>query len=373
MSAIPKTCKAAVLPEYGAPLEIREVAIPALEDRAILVKVEMAGICGSDLHIWHGKMGIKAPTPYIMGHEVIGRIVALGHGRVKDAADQPLREGDRIMWAHADCYECYDCEILRKPMMCSHRVGYGMAPPEKLMGGFAEYEYVIPRTKVVKLPDELTEEEAIGVACAFRSVVAGFEKLGGIDIASNVVVQGAGPVGLYSALLAREMGAGRVVVIGAPAGRLELAKRWGADDVIDIDAARDPAERREIVRSLTGGRGPDLVVECSGYPPAFAEGVDMLAKGGRYLVLGQTSPSEVTFNPASILQRNLQIIGSGGAIISHFYKGLEFIRSRRGKYPFADIVSKKYALEDVNDALRDMQAGTEIKPAIDNRNRPSPL
>ncbi|MDR1217342.1 MAG: hypothetical protein LBJ99_02020, partial [Oscillospiraceae bacterium] len=68
-----------------------------------------------------------------------------------------------------------------------------------------------------------------------------------------------------------------------------------------------------------------------------------------------------------ILQRNLQIIGSGGAIIPHFYRGLEFIRSRRGKYPLGDIVSKKYALEDINEALRDMQSGTEIKPAIYNR------
>jgi L-iditol 2-dehydrogenase len=92
-------------------------------------------------------------------------------------------------------------------------------------------------------------------------------------------------------------------------------------------------------------------------------------KGGRYLVVGQTSPSEIAFNPFLVLQKNMQIIGSGGAIIPHFYKGLQFIKSRRDKYPFADIVSRKYALEDVNRALADMQSGSEIKPAIDNRNR----
>ena len=89
--ALPKTCIAAVLPEYGAQLELREVALPELEDRAILVKVEMAGICGSDLHIWHGTMGIKAPTPYIMGHETIGRIAAIGNGRTHDASGNLLR------------------------------------------------------------------------------------------------------------------------------------------------------------------------------------------------------------------------------------------------------------------------------------------
>jgi threonine dehydrogenase-like Zn-dependent dehydrogenase len=369
MSNIPKTCLAAVLPDYSAPLELREVPIPEIEPGGILVKVEMAGVCGSDLHIWHGKMERKAPTPYVMGHETIGRVIALGAGRTKDAADSPLKIGDRIIWAHADCYDCYYCDIVRKPMLCEHRIGYGMQPPEKLMGGFAEYEYVIPRTKVIKIPEALTEEETIGVACAFRSVVAAFEKLQGIGTGDRVVIQGAGPVGLYSTVLAKESGAGKVIVVGAPKERLELAKRWGADEVIDIDEHKDAAERLELIRELTEGRGPELVVECSGYPPAFAEGVDMVQKGGRYLIVGMTSPAKMEFSPFWLLAKNLQVIGSGGAIIPHFYKALRFIESRRDKYPFADIVSKKYALEDVNQALIDMQGGHEIKPAIDNRNR----
>lgn len=369
MSAIPKTCLAAVLPEYGAPLEIQEVKIPTLEDNSILVKVEMAGICGSDLHIWHGKMGIKAPTPYIMGHETIGRVVALGSGRTHDAAGEELKIGDRIMWAHADCYECYYCDIARKPYLCEDRIGYGMRPPEMLMGGFSEYEYVIPRTKIIKIPDAITEEESIGVACAFRSVVAAFEKLNGIGTGDNVVIQGAGPVGLYSCVLAKESGAGKVIVVGAPKERLELAKKWGADCVINIDEHKDAAERKNMINELTGGKGPELVVECSGYPPAFNEGVDMVQKGGRYLVVGMTSPAEITFSPFFILAKNIQVIGSGGAIIPHFYKALRFIESRKDKYPLGDIVSKKYKLEDINQALLDMQAGHEIKPAIDNRNR----
>ncbi|MDR2487221.1 MAG: zinc-binding dehydrogenase [Clostridiales Family XIII bacterium] len=369
MSQIPASCLAAVLPDYGAPLELREVPIPSIEPGAILVKVEMAGVCGSDLHIWHGKMERKAPTPYVMGHETIGRVVALGAGRTHDAADSPLRVGDRIVWAHGDCYDCYYCDILRKPMLCEHRIGYGMQPPEKLMGGFAEYEYVIPRTKVVKVPDQLTEEETIGVACAFRSVVAAFEKLEGIGTGDSVVIQGAGPVGLYSCVLAKESGAGQVIVVGAPKARLELARRWGADHVIDIDEVKDAGERKERILELTEGRGPELVVECSGYPPAFSEGVDMVQKGGRYLIVGMTSPAEISFSPFWLLAKNLRVIGSGGAIIPHFYKALRFIASRRDKYPLGEIVSRKYALEDVTQALLDMQGGHEIKPAIDNRGR----
>jgi L-iditol 2-dehydrogenase len=369
MADVPKTCKAAVLNEYGGRLEIQEVAIPEVEDGAILVKVEMAGVCGSDLHIQQGKLGIKAPTPYIMGHETIGRVVKLGRGRTHDAAGAPLNVGDRIIWAHADCYDCYYCDIVRKPMLCEHRIGYGMAHPSKLMGGFAEYEYVVPVTKVVKIPDGVTEEESIGVACAFRSVVAAFEKLNGIGLAESVVIQGAGPIGLYSLVLARESGAGKVIVVGAPAGRLELAKKWGADHVINIDEVKDPAERKAQIMELTNGRGPELVVEGSGFAPAFAEGVDMVQKGGRYLVIGLTSPAEIKFTPYALVSKNLQIIGSGGAIIRHFYKALEFIKTHQSRYTFGDIVSKKYRLEDINDALDDMRAGTQIKPAIDNRNR----
>ncbi|NLL53331.1 MAG: alcohol dehydrogenase catalytic domain-containing protein [Peptococcaceae bacterium] len=369
MADVPKTCKAAVLPDYGKPLEIREVTIPEVQDGGILVKVEMAGICGSDLHIMNGNLGIKAPPPFIMGHETIGRIVKLGRGRTHDAAGERLNIGDRITWAHADCYDCYYCDIVRKPMLCEHRIGYGMAPPSELRGGFAEYEYVVPVTKVVKIPDEVTEEEAIGVACAFRSVMAAFEKLNGVGYADTVVIQGAGPIGLYSLLLAREGGAGKTIVIGAPANRLELAKQWGADHVINIDEIKEPAARKEIVMELTNGKGPELVVEASGFPPAFVEGVDMVQKGGRYLVIGLTSPVPVTFTPYALVQKNLQIIGSGGAIIRHFYKALQFIKTHKDRYSFADIVTKKYKLEEINNALADMKAGTQIKPAIDNRNR----
>src|SRR4030067_561892 len=144
MNKIPQTCKAAVLEEYGKPLQIREVFIPEVEAGGILVKVEMAGICGTDVHQHKGDLTIKAPLPNIQGHETIGRIVKLGNGRVHDAGGEQLNIGDRIMWAHADCGECYWCEIARDPVLCARRSGYGFAPPAALRGGFAEYEYITP-------------------------------------------------------------------------------------------------------------------------------------------------------------------------------------------------------------------------------------
>lgn len=369
MIEIPKTCKAAVLEEYGKPLEIREVPIPEVELRGILVKVEMAGICGTDVHQQRGELTIKSPLPNIQGHETIGRIVTLGEGRTIDVAGVSLKIGDRIMWAHADCGECYWCEVAREPVLCARRSSYGFAPPNALRGGFAEYEYVTPATKVVKIPDELTEEEAIGVGCAFRSVVAGYERLGGIRFQENVVIQGAGPIGLYSLLMAVEGGAGKVILIGAPKGRLNLAMKWGADAVINIDEVKDPAQRKEQVHVLTNGRGPEVVIEGSGVPAAFNEGLDMIQKGGRYLVLGQTSADTISFTPGIITGKGLTVIGSVSAAIPHFHKALLFIKNKRTKYPFADIVTTKYRLEEINDALANMASGKEIKPVIDNRGR----
>jgi threonine dehydrogenase-like Zn-dependent dehydrogenase len=369
MSAIPKTCKAAVLVEYGKPLEIQEVPIPEVVPRSILVKVEMAGICGTDVHQQKGELTIKSPLPNIQGHETIGRIVQLGEGRVIDSAGEPLKVGDRIMWAHADCGECYWCQIERDPVLCAKRSGYGWAPPSALRGGFAEYEYVTPLTNVVKVPDELSEEEAVGVGCAFRSVLGGYERFGKVGLMEDFVIQGCGPIGLYSTVVARESGARTIIVVGAPTNRLELAKRWGADHVINIEEVKSADDRKRMILDLTNGRGPENVVEATGIPAAVAEGLELIQKGGKYLILGQTSAVATPIMPSRINEKGLTVVGSVSAHIVHFYKALQFIKTNRDKYPFGDVVSGKYRLEDINEALANMASGKEIKPVIDNRGR----
>jgi D-arabinose 1-dehydrogenase-like Zn-dependent alcohol dehydrogenase len=369
MNEIPKTCKAAVLEEYGQPLQIREVPIPEVQPGAILVKVEMAGICGTDVHQHKGDLTIKSPLPNIQGHETIGRVVKLGNGRVQDCAGEMLKIGDRIMWAHADCGACYWCTIARDPVLCAKRSGYGFAPPVALRGGFAEYEYITPATNVVKVPDELSEEEAVGVGCAFRSVVAGYERFGKVGLMEDVVIQGAGPIGLYSTVVARESGARKIIVVGAPQLRLDLAKKWGADYVINIDEFKTAAQRKEQILNLTQGRGPEIVVEGSGVPAAFNEGLDMIQKGGRYLVMGQSSAGLTSFMPSLITSKAVTIMGSVSAAIPHFYKALQFIKTNHSKYPFGELVSRKYRLEEINEAMANMETGKEIKPVIDNRGR----
>jgi D-arabinose 1-dehydrogenase-like Zn-dependent alcohol dehydrogenase len=363
MIDIPEKSKAAVLVGFGKPLEIQELPIPQVEPRGILVKVELAGICGTDIHQWRGDMGSRIKTPLVPGHEAVGKILKLGQGRTHDCAGEPLKEGDRIMWAHVSCGECFACTVLKQIALCEHRIGYGYS--YSLTGAFAEYEYVIPKADVVKIPDGLTNEEVVGVCCAFRTVVGAFERLPGLGMQSTVVVQGVGPVGLYSVVLSKINGAGKIIAIGAPALRLELAKKWGADEVINIEETPHHAKRLEKIMALTSGRGADVVVEASGVPVAFGEGLDITRRGGRYLVIGQTTAQAViTMSPATITWKNLEIIGQCSADISHYYKALQIIKNNRQKFNFGDIVSHKYSLMEINTAFASMLAGNDIKPGL---------
>ena len=373
MSNAPKTCKAAVLVEYGKPDVIRDVPIPDVLPGCVLARVLMAGICGTDVHQHNGTIEFKPPLPNIQGHETLGEVVELGEGRAFDIAGQPLKPGDRIMWAHPFCGECYYCKVHRKRYMCERSAaGYGFATPDRLWGGFAEYVFINEMTEIVRVPDSVKDEEALGVGCAFRTVVSGFERLqrhSAIGTADSVVVQGCGPIGLYSTLLASHSGAGKIIVVGAPDVRLELAREWGATHTISIDEVRSHEERVKLVLDLTDGRGAEFCIEAAGVPDAFLQGFDFMRKDCTYLVMGQTSAKTVPFMPNMLQRKQACVIGSGGADARHFYKALKFIEAHREKVDFSKIISSTYELEDINEALENMAKGADIKGAIDNRSR----
>ncbi|MDR1068381.1 MAG: zinc-binding dehydrogenase [Clostridiales Family XIII bacterium] len=374
MTDIPKTSKAAVLLEVGKPEVIQDVAIPELEEGAVLAKVLLAGICGTDVHQGRGELSIPTITPLIQGHETLGRIEQISGDRKLAIDGTELKVGDRIMWAHPFCGECYECRVLRKPYMCSKSFGsgYGFNKPELLRGGFAEYVKITPATEIVKVPDNVTDEEALGVGCAFRTVVSGFERLhdhSPIGTGDTVVVQGAGPIGLYSVLLASFSGAARVIAIAAEAERLELAKEWGAAVTINLKEIPDHADRVKIVKDYTNGRGAEFCIEASGAPIAFVQGFDYMARYSTYLVMGQTSNNSVEFVPNVLQGKQAVVIGSGSADARHFYKALQFMSAHRDKIDFSKMISRTYKLEDVDEALENMRLGKDVKGAIDNRER----
>jgi threonine dehydrogenase-like Zn-dependent dehydrogenase len=349
------SARAAVLTAFNSPLEQRDLPLPdCLEPGAVLIRTEMAGICGTDVHLWQGQLPITLPV--IRGHETVGRIEQLGAGVERDWSGRPLRVGDRVTWNSAtSCGTCTYCAEKRQPTRCAQRRAYGIGyrcdQPPHLLGGYAEFHYLRPRTTIFKLPEDLPTESVIGAGCALITAIHGVERTG-IAWQDTVVVQGAGPVGIAALAVAKSAGAARVIVIGGPRHRLDLALRFGADQVVDIDVVRDPAERRRQILESTGGLGADVVLECVGHPQAVVEGMELCRDGGKYLVLGHyCDAGPVAFNPHVITRKQLQVFGSWSSEPRHLRQAIDFLRANRDRFPFHEMVSHRFTLDRANEAL----------------------
>lgn len=356
MSAtLPAACGCMVMTRFNQPLEPRQFALPAaLAPGELLVQVELSGICGTDVHLHKGQL--KIPLPLVLGHEAAGRVAATADSDARDWLGRPLRVGDRVAFTVGRaCGMCRYCRVYRRPSRCLTRKAYGVNiscdQPPHLLGGYAEYHFLHADTAVFRLPDDLPSEAVVGAGCALVTCVHGFEKLA-MSWGESVVIQGSGPVGLASLAIAKEAGGRPIIVIGGPRERLERCKRFGADVTIDIDETPDPAARRKLVLDATDGLGADVVVECVGMPQAVAEGWELARDGGKYLVLGHYGDAGPTLlNPHVITRKELTVLGTWGSLPQHWTIALEFLRTRRDRYPFHELITHRFNLNQANEAL----------------------
>jgi threonine dehydrogenase-like Zn-dependent dehydrogenase len=232
-----------------------------------------------------------------------------------------------------------------------------------LLGGFSEYGYVMPDAGRIRVPDEVPNELASLSSCALRSVMNAIDVLGGIGATDVIVVQGSGPLGLLATAVAKVSGARRVITIGAPDARLRIALEFGADETLSIERTSHE-ERTDHVRSFTGGRGADIVMEFTGHPQAFNEGLDLIRRGGRYVVVGQLGSGTATIKPSLIVNKQLRILGSLSGRAKAYWKALDFIATHRADIPFERMITRHYALDEVNIAMDRMKSYEEIKPVI---------
>jgi len=362
------TARAAVLTAWQAPLEIRTFPVAGeLASGEALVRVEMAGICGTDVHLWLGQLPI--PLPVIMGHESTGVIEKVGPNIEKDWRGQPLREGDRVAWASSlVCGECFYCREKRQPTRCLHRKAYGISycadDAPHLRGGYAEKILLRAGTSIFRLPETLPSAAVVGAGCALTTAIHGLERCP-VAWGDTVVIQGTGPVGLAALAVSRQSGAGRIIAVGGPPHRLELARRFGADVVIDIGEIPDIAARRERILAETGGYGADAVIECVGHPEAVNEGIELCRDGGKYLVLGQyANAGNISFNPHTITRKQLQIAGSWGFEPRHLDRALTLLDSTHWKDLFAAEVTHRFPLEEANTALETVRSWRSGKAVL---------
>jgi len=188
-----------------------------------------------------------------------------------------------------------------------------------------------------------------------------FERLGPLASHETVLIQGCGPVGLYALAVARDRGAKRVFVIGAPTARLTVARDWGADATLDLDHFPEARARREWVLEHTDGRGPDVVIQCA-TSQAIVEGLDLVRPGGRYVSIGATGGT-LSIPATALTIKNVTYSGILMAEGRHFYQALEFLASRT-QLPFDRLLSGIYPLERTGDALQAMAELREVKPVI---------
>lgn len=357
---MPETARAAVIGGAGEPLTVREVTIPPLHEGALLVRVEAATVCGTDVAMWRG----GGLAPYVPGHETAGTVVDLRGSRF-DVLGAPVRPGDRVIWSYPFCGECFYCSVAAQPSLCPNTVRFGRAPVDEdpgLLGGFATHHYVPPVSGIVKVPDGVSAALAASASCALRTVMHGFERLGAVAAHEVCVVQGSGPVGLYATAVARARGFRSVYVTGAPDGRLELARAFGADDTRSVETTT-VAQRLEWIHDLTGGRGADVVIQ-SAVGSAIPEGLAMARPGGRFVSIGAGGASTLEVPALALHGKMLTILGVRAAAARHYHAALQFLAGRSAPFDLLT-AGAGYPLDRATEALLAMESFAEVKPVID--------
>ncbi len=335
--------------------ELRELDLPPVPADAALLRVEVAGVCGTDVSQY--RLPLRG-APLVMGHENVGYLARVGK---IFAAHKGVKEGDLVFlehylpcghceWDHIGEYRhCAATEWFYDPTAI--RYGYtstDIAPG--LWGGFSQYLYLPLNAVLHKIPRGLTAEEA-GVATPMANGIQWALIDGGVGYASTVLVQGPGQQGLCCVMASRQAGAGRIIVTGTSkdAGRLEVARALGADDVIDIE--KEDALSR--IRDKTDGRGVDVVIDCTsgaGTAPTLL-GIEAAKRRGATMVVQGEGNQEFPSFPIGRLTRKGMTLKSARG---HSHRAVELALHQLAshRFPLGLMMTHTFALADVDYAIK---------------------
>jgi threonine 3-dehydrogenase len=341
---MPSTMLAVVKPEAAPGAEIREVKIPAFGRTDVLVKVQVASICGTDLHIyeWDRWAQGRIHPPLIPGHEFCGEVVAFGDEVTS------VKEGDFVSAEmHVACGKCLQCRT-GDAHICQNVKIIGVDAD----GAFAEY-VVIPESNIWKLDPAIPPEYASildPLGNAVHTVLAG-------EIAAKTVaITGCGPIGLFSIAVAKAVGATTVIAIEVNEYRRQVARKMNADIVIDPSKE----DVRAIVTERTGGLGVDAVFEMAGHPDAIRTAFDIVRRGGRISLLGLTSkPISLNFSE-DIIFKGLTIQGiNGRRMYQTWFQMTALLKA--GKLDLHPVITDRIAMKDFSTAIARLKTGEASK------------
>jgi alcohol dehydrogenase len=349
-------------------LEIRTYPLPDIGEQDGILKIELAGVCGSDPGIFKGKSSRgPRPWPIILGHEIVGRVYKMGAAAQKR---HQVKEGDRVIIEYAfGCGMCKPC-LAGRYTLCERYFNYGSMvsceKPPHLFGAYADYLYIHPRSMVHKIGEDLSPEEGVMICAVLGNGVRWLRQIGGVSIGQPVAIIGPGQQGLAAVAVAKEAGAGPIMVIGLErdAERLEMARRFGADVVINAD--RDDPQK--VVDEVTGGAMADLVMDSSGHPNGARLALDLAGVGASVILPGLYGGQvEIPLLLDRAVFREIRIIG----VFSHDFKAVvpAIEMAKRKKYPFKDMISHRFPLEKAEHALAlvggDLPGETCMKVVLD--------
>lgn len=360
----PASGRVAIYTAPNTPFQLASYPLRAPAAHEVLVRVSMSTICRSDIHSYQGHR--PNPCPGLLGHEIVGHIVALGEGLTHDMRGDNLTVGDRITWSEFFTPGSnFFSDVLDLPQKSPGVEKYGhmavtQAPHHH--GGFAEYCYVLPKSWILRLPDSLSDAEAAPLNCGVATMVAVTEAAN-IKLGSTVVIQGLGLLGLYGAALAKSRGARYVIGLDVHGARRAQSSRFGVD--LALDPSMHQTELLPIIRSKCRPDGPDAVIEVCGVADVIPLGLEMVRTGGTYVLAGLVSPgAQVTVDANRIVRKMVNLRGVHNYHPRHLIEALEFVLANKVRFPFADLVDGFYSLEQVTQAMSDASAQRVLRAAI---------
>jgi L-iditol 2-dehydrogenase len=336
---IPTTMNAVVLHD-AEDMRVEERSVPQLGPGEVLLKVNVASICGTDVKVLHRTLQGQPAGEFIMGHEYAGTVAALGAGV------NEFQIGERVaVEVHKGCDRCENC-IKGWYTSC---LNYGdLAKGHRAKGltcdgGFAEYAVNHINT-LYRLPDNLTFEQACMVTTAASPLWA-IDLMGGYLAGETVLVLGPGPIGLIAVQLCKALGAERLILSGTRESRLEIGKQHGADFTINV-RKENLADR---VREITQGKGADSVLECAGGPTSMQEALENVKRGGRIgVVAWYTGPVQMDMNLA--VRSNVRIYAARGEGGMNCGRSLALMSA--GKIAADPIITHHFPLDQIHEAFR---------------------
>lgn len=357
--------RAIVLEKFNHPLVLRTFPIPRLREGEVLVKIEAAGVCGSDVHMWEGR-DPRIRLPMILGHEGVGEIVEI-EGEKRDVYGTPLKVGDKVLWNRGvTCGHCYFCKVKMEPSLCPHRWVYGIhtscAEPPYLTGNYSEYLLLDRNVDLFKIESKLDLSVLVSASCSGATVAHAFD-LSKMEPGDSVLILGVGPLGIFTIAFARSVGASQIIVIGGTEERLKMSKTFGATHTFNRHKMSEK-ERKEAVMEATHGRGVDVAFEMAGEPDAMKESISLVRTGGACISAGFGEPHGTIELDCfhDIGRKNLRLQGVWVSEVRHTHMALQLILSRIED--FRKLITHQFPLNQANEALKVMKTKEAVKAVL---------